>query len=214
MVELMSLHTSIIRLASANPALRPHLLPILRAASEGVSLAGIDFSPQGQNLFGVGLSKNKYTIHATVQELQEPGNVYLDVKWGSNGADKTYRVHADQVGKKIQYIEHWAMTPKLHPPAGGWSGWRYKGEEPPDEWRKSLREAKSTSIRPEPKDYKRINDMINKARDEDHVLQLARNMANAITDGPKAMRRARAAEAANWHDMADIFYERARDLGY
>lgn len=77
-----------------------------------------------------------------------------------------------------------------------------------------LREAKSTSIRPEAKDHKRISDMVNKARDDAHLLQLAGNMANAITDGPKAMRRARAAEAINYHDVADIFYERARDLGY
>lgn len=78
----------------------------------------------------------------------------------------------------------------------------------------SLREAKSTSIRPEAKDHKRISDMVNKARDDAHLLQLAGNMANAITDGPKAMRRARAAEAINYHDVAAIFFRRAQQLGY
>lgn len=71
---------------------------------------------------------------------------------------------------------------------------------------------KTTSLNPEPKDYKRIEDMVNKSKDDKHLLALAQNMANKITDYSKAIRRAKAAEDENYHEVAKIFYERAADL--
>ena len=63
------------------------------------------------------------------------------------------------------------------------------------------------------KDEKRINDMISKAKDDDHLLKLATQMANSIKDSTKALRRAYAAEDQNYHDVAGVFYKRAKQLG-
>jgi hypothetical protein len=62
------------------------------------------------------------------------------------------------------------------------------------------------------KDAKRIDDMIQKSRDDQHLLQLAQRMANAIGGYAKAYRRALAAESVNFHDVAAIFYDRFEDL--
>ena len=75
-------------------------------------------------------------------------------------------------------------------------------------------EAKSSQgDRAEAKDYKRIEDMVAKARDREHLLQLAQNMAKAITDGAKANRRGLAAEDDNYHQVAKVFFDRAVALG-
>jgi len=63
------------------------------------------------------------------------------------------------------------------------------------------------------KDKKRINDMIQKSQDENHLMRLANQMANSIKDPKKAMSRARAAEDINYHDVAEIFFNRAKSLG-
>lgn len=62
------------------------------------------------------------------------------------------------------------------------------------------------------KDEKRINDMVQKAKDDNHLLRLANQMANSIKDHDKAMRRGRAAEDQNFHDVAAIFFNRAQKL--
>jgi hypothetical protein len=64
------------------------------------------------------------------------------------------------------------------------------------------------------KDEQRILDIIDKADDNKiKARQLAQTMANKITDAEKAMRRYRAAEDHNYHDLALIFYKRAVQLG-
>jgi hypothetical protein len=62
------------------------------------------------------------------------------------------------------------------------------------------------------KDERRINDMINKSKDDAHLLRLAKTMASRIKDKKKAVRRARAAEDINYHDVAKVFYDRAEEL--
>ncbi len=63
------------------------------------------------------------------------------------------------------------------------------------------------------KDMKRIDDMAAKAGgDKWKMKDLARQMANSITDADKAFRRGRAAEEENYHDIADIFFARGRQL--
>jgi len=64
------------------------------------------------------------------------------------------------------------------------------------------------------KDTMRITDIIRKAGGDwnEKAKALARQMANAITDAAKAVRRARAAEEENWHEMASIFFNRSVQL--
>ena len=75
----------------------------------------------------------------------------------------------------------------------------------------------STSVRNmdyEDKDVVRIEGIVAKAKgDRDKENQLATNMANSITDGAKALRRGRAAEEQNFHNIAKIFFDRAKTLG-
>jgi len=67
----------------------------------------------------------------------------------------------------------------------------------------------------EAKDDMRINDIFKKAAgDENKMLQLARTMANKITDGLKAVRRAEAAEKIiPQSGVAQVFKDRAKQLG-
>jgi len=67
----------------------------------------------------------------------------------------------------------------------------------------------------EAKDDMRINDIVRKAaNDERKMLQLAQTMANKITDGLKAVRRAEAAEKIiPQSGVAQIFRNRAKQLG-
>ena len=68
-------------------------------------------------------------------------------------------------------------------------------------------------LAPESKDTKRIDDLAEKSKyDADKMQQFARNMAKAITDAAKAYRRGRAAENENYHDLADIFYDRSEAI--
>jgi len=70
-----------------------------------------------------------------------------------------------------------------------------------------------TSTGSEDKDTARIEGIIAKAKgDKDKEVQLATNMANAITDREKATRRGKAAEQLNFHNIAKIFLDRARVL--
>lgn len=74
---------------------------------------------------------------------------------------------------------------------------------------------------PESKDSKRIEDMWTKSKKaaaggkketEMKMMQHAQNMAQAITSMRKAHRRGLAAEEANYHDIAKVFFQRARQL--
>lgn len=64
------------------------------------------------------------------------------------------------------------------------------------------------------KDEMRINAMVEKAKDEDHLIKLATTMAKRITKPEKAYNRAKAAEDQNYHALAKIFYDKAEELGY
>lgn len=64
------------------------------------------------------------------------------------------------------------------------------------------------------KDEKRIRDLMNSSRSGAEMLSKARTMALKITDGAKALRRARAAESENLHDVAEVFFDRAKNLGF
>jgi len=69
-------------------------------------------------------------------------------------------------------------------------------------------------LRPERKDKDRIyRSIFERARgDVNKMLQLARAMAKSIKGAAKAWRRYEAAEDQNFHDVAEIFHERAREL--
>lgn len=64
------------------------------------------------------------------------------------------------------------------------------------------------------KDTMRIQDIQKKSNGNmDKAKKLAETMCKLITDKWKALRRARAAERENEHDLADIFFNRAKELG-
>lgn len=75
------------------------------------------------------------------------------------------------------------------------------------------------------KDAMRISDLLVKSRSDSHAMQLANQMANAITDPEKALRRANAAHDANTkaifgspkkalaRQIANVFYTRYLELG-
>lgn len=63
------------------------------------------------------------------------------------------------------------------------------------------------------KDEKRIQDIMTYSKGSmSKALQLAQVMANKITDYDKCIRRANAAEADNYHNIANVFYKRALQL--
>jgi len=64
------------------------------------------------------------------------------------------------------------------------------------------------------KDVMRITDMAAKAKDHNHMLRLAQTMANAIKSYDKAYNRGLAAENEGFEDIADIFFDRANELGF
>jgi hypothetical protein len=64
------------------------------------------------------------------------------------------------------------------------------------------------------KDEQRISDIVARGNgDVEKIKQLAQSMANKITDPIKAYERGRAAENENYHDVAEIFFNRADALG-
>ena len=79
-------------------------------------------------------------------------------------------------------------------------------------------------VKPNRKDIARINTLNDRAKDDDHLLRLAVNMANAIgrnmepgsekaiKAADKAESRGNAAEDENFHDMAGVFFDRAKVL--
>jgi hypothetical protein len=64
------------------------------------------------------------------------------------------------------------------------------------------------------KDVMRINSMIDKSKDDEHLVRLATTMAKRIKNAEKAHNRGLAAEDINYHDIAKIFFDRAEDLGW
>ena len=76
------------------------------------------------------------------------------------------------------------------------------------------------------KDTARILTLNDRASDENHLLRLASNMADAIgrgvvkgsknehDSGKKAYQRGLAAQDENFHEVAQIFFDRAKELGY
>lgn len=64
------------------------------------------------------------------------------------------------------------------------------------------------------KDKFRIEDIVEYSKgDKDKATRLAQNMANKITDGNKALRRAAAAVSLGYKNLASIFKYRANQLG-
>jgi len=64
------------------------------------------------------------------------------------------------------------------------------------------------------KDNRRIEDMLTKSKDDEHFLKLAKTMANSIKNGEKAYNRGLAAQAQQHKEVADIFLDRAKELGW
>lgn len=62
------------------------------------------------------------------------------------------------------------------------------------------------------KDADRINDLVSRAKTRQQEETFARVMANKITDWKKAARRGNAAEGMNYHNLAQIFFNRAEEL--
>ena len=69
----------------------------------------------------------------------------------------------------------------------------------------------------EPKDLKRVKDFAKKSGgDFDKEVALARQMANTLTNVNKAIGRAEAAAEVygGWNEIVQIFYDKAKELGY
>ena len=64
------------------------------------------------------------------------------------------------------------------------------------------------------KDYKRIEDMKKKAKDEDELIKLATTMANRITTGEKAYNRGMAAKEMGEDAISKIFLDKAKELKF
>jgi hypothetical protein len=73
-------------------------------------------------------------------------------------------------------------------------------------------EAKNYTESDRKKDNMRISDMVEKAKDMDHLLRLATTMANSITNYDKAYNRGIAAENAGYYEVAKIFWKRANKI--
>jgi len=76
-------------------------------------------------------------------------------------------------------------------------------------------------LKMESKDRQRIESMYQKAMKKSdgeddafnrEMMALAKQMANTIKAADKAYRRAEAAANENFHDVADVFYDRADEL--
>lgn len=81
-----------------------------------------------------------------------------------------------------------------------------EGEEPLEE--------KADPLVVTSKDTMRIKDIVSKAAGNvEKAKKLAETMCKLITDKWKALRRARAADMENEHDLAEIFIQRAKELG-
>lgn len=63
------------------------------------------------------------------------------------------------------------------------------------------------------KNYKRIQDIIDKAPDNDAAIRLAETQANRITDEWKAINRALAAKEMGHEHLFEVFFHRAYELG-
>jgi hypothetical protein len=69
----------------------------------------------------------------------------------------------------------------------------------------------------EPKDLKRVKDFAKKSGgDFEKEVALARQMANTLTNMNKAVGRAEAAAEVygGWNDIVQVFYDKAKELGY
>lgn len=69
---------------------------------------------------------------------------------------------------------------------------------------------------PVQKDNDRIDDLVKKGggdANSEKSLALAKQMANAITDGEKAYRRGAAAKEMKYSKIATIFFNKAKELG-
>lgn len=66
---------------------------------------------------------------------------------------------------------------------------------------------------PEPKDHKRIDDIIAKSGNNSKAEALAIQMANSIDKVDKAYRRYMAAKSQGWKKLASIFFARYKELG-
>jgi hypothetical protein len=63
------------------------------------------------------------------------------------------------------------------------------------------------------KDTDRIEGIYTRSNgDKDKMMAMARQMAKSIDGWRKAMQRGRAAENENYHDLADVFFARAKEL--
>jgi len=68
------------------------------------------------------------------------------------------------------------------------------------------------------KDLNRIKDLMGRSfrveNSDEKLIQLATSQANSIKDPEKAMRRAAAANSMDKNEVANIFYNKAKELGY
>jgi hypothetical protein len=93
-------------------------------------------------------------------------------------------------------------------------------------WMSDLEKHYGSKARITGKDRKRVEDIVKKSlaagRDEDggvdydkvdeKAMNLVSQMAKSIRSADKAYRRALAAEDENFHDLAEVFYDRAQEL--
>ena len=73
-------------------------------------------------------------------------------------------------------------------------------------------EAKNYTAGDKLKDTRRVGDMVKRSKDDEHLLRLAKTMANSIRSYDKAYNRGKAAEDQNEHDVAKVFFDRAKSL--
>jgi hypothetical protein len=121
----------------------------------------------------------------------------------------------NKINKLIEGLEK--LTGKivrLESKEAAWSKQMDKVVKPQfNEQSKNPRSSSSGNASYDEKDMRRIEDIIKKAGgNREKEERLATIMANKITDKAKAIRRAKAAEDENYHNIAKIFYNRAKML--
>jgi len=84
-----------------------------------------------------------------------------------------------------------------------------------------VNEKKSYTPAMKKKDSRRIEDIVEKGykisdkkgtNPDEEMIKLATTQANRIKDYDKAYNRGLAAESDNWHDVAKVFFDRAKEL--
>ena len=145
------------------------------------------------------IANEKYKMLTDLDELSDYGHDYFKESYFSIWKRWKKKTTGKDTPDTVKKAEVKKAEPVAAPAAKVPSKAKVKDEELPNGF--------------EDKDVMRIQGIIERARGNDgKELALARQMALSIDSVKKAAARGRAADDVNAHDIADIFYARAKEL--